>query len=283
MLVNLTSLTKNNIDEICYFSWFYHKRLKQLKLSTIVPIVVYKIIKKDNIKSISLKDLKDKINFRYKKYFQHEKLFPELNIDKKITLPKLNPSNQISINNISVLKVDNYNDLVYNSITKYIHTLKEKSDSKKFLIKVKSSKKNRYNNKEKNSQMINKIYNQLSNETLISKEKYYNPVTYELNKCQEQCKYFIYNGRIEENSNINKNISLKEDIEIPYEKKFNVYFKDKVSYDVLGLGLIKYIIDKNQIVILSYKLLNEIFKCNIYQVKKCIIFINLYINYVNNL
>ena len=112
----------------------------------------------------------------------------------------------------------------------------------------------------------------------------------ELNNCQEQCKFFIYNYKQNssdfklDSSFNNKIINLKEEEEtnISNENKFNDYFKNKICCDILGLGMIKYFIDKNKIIVLSYKILKEIFNCNISQVKKSIVYIKLYINNINN-
>ena len=79
MLKGLNSLPNDIMNEIIYLSHYYLKKLPNRKLTTIVPIITYKIIKKYNIKSVSLKDLKQNINFSYKTYFQNEKLFSEMN------------------------------------------------------------------------------------------------------------------------------------------------------------------------------------------------------------
>ena len=116
-------------------------------------------------------------------------------------------------------------------------------------------------------------------------------IIFELNKCQEQCKCFIYNDKrnssdIYNDETINGNIiNLKEENEkkLSDEKNFENYFKDKINSDILGLGMIKYFIDKNKIIILSYNIIKEIFNCNIHQVKKSILYINLYNKYINNI
>ena len=300
MLYGLTSLSQSNIDEICYLSWFYSQKLSHKKLSTIVQIIVYKIIKKYNIKSISLKDLKNKINFRYKTYLKNEKLFPELDNNKNINIStniNINSTNEIQnknshhknnivCNNIYCIKIpnkSNYSDSVYNFITKFIKTLKEKSQSNK--IKLRGKKEN------KNNIIIEKIYEKFKTEEKNIKELYCNPIFFELNKCQKQCKCFIYNNKRTSSDNNNEKalngdiIDLKEEKEkiLSDENIFGDYFKDKINSDILGLGMIKYFIDKNKIIILSYKIIKEIFNFSIHQIKKSISYINLYNNYINNL
>ena len=55
MIKGLNSLPNDIINEIVYYSWYYFKKLSNKKLSTIVPIITYKIIKKYDIKNVSLK------------------------------------------------------------------------------------------------------------------------------------------------------------------------------------------------------------------------------------
>jgi len=310
MLYGLNALSQNNIDEICYLSWFYSQKLSHKKLSTIVQIIVYKIIKKYDIKSISLKDLKNKINFRYKTYLKNEKLFPELNNQKNINISvniktnsntntneninkdmlnkKSHNKNIIISNNIYCIKHpnnSNYSDSVYNSIKKYIKTLKEKSQIQSNKIKLKNKKGN------KNDMSIETIFEKFKTDEKNIKELYCNPVIFELNKCQEQCKCFIYNNKRTSSDNnngetINGNIiNLKEENEkiLSDENIFENYFKDKINSDILGIGMIKYFIDTNKIIILSYKIIKELLNCNIHQVKKSIVYINLYNKYINNI
>ena len=310
MLYGLNSLSQSNIDEICYLSWFYSQKLSHKKLSTIVQIIVYKIIKKYDIKSISLKDLKNKINFRYKTYLKNEKLFPELNNQKNINISvniktnsntntneninkdmlnkKSHNKNIIISNNIYCIKHpnnSNYSHSVYNSIKKYIKTLKEKSQIQSNKIKLKNKKGN------KNDMSIETIFEKFKTDEKNIKELYCNPVIFELNKCQEQCKCFIYNNKRTSSDNnngetINGNIiNLKEENEkiLSDENIFENYFKDKINSDILGIGMIKYFIDTNKIIILSYKIIKELLNCNIHQVKKSIVYINLYNKYINNI
>jgi len=301
MLYGLNSLSQSNIDEICYLSWYYSQKLSHKKLSTIVQIIVYKIIKKYNIKSISLKDLKSKLNFRYKTYLKNEKLFPELdsykniststnttNTNKDILNKKSHHKNYIISNNIYCIKIPstpNYSESVYNSTKKYIKTLKEKSQSQSNKIKLKGKKGN------KNNMIIEKIFEKFKSDENNTKELYCSPIIFELNKCQEQCKCFIYNNKRTSSDNYNDEtingniINLKEENEkiLSDENIFEDYFKDKINSDILGLGMIKYFIDKNKIIILSYNIIKEIFNCNIHQVKKSIIEINLYNKYINNI
>ena len=304
MLYGLTSLSQSNIDEICYLSWFYSQKLSHKKLSTIVQIIVYKIIKKYNIKSITLKDLKSKINFRYKTYLKNEKLFPELdnhNNNMQISINTINTNakkdilnknshhkNNIINNNIYYIKIPNnpnYSDSVYNSTKKYIKILKEKSQRQPNKIKLKGKKGN------KNNMIIEKIFEKFKTDENNLNELYFNPVIFELNKCQEQCKCFIYNNKRTSSDNnndeiINGNtINLKEENEkiLSDENIFEDYFKDKINCEILGLGMIKYFIDNNKIIILSYNIIKEIFNCNIHQVKKSIDYINLYNKEINNI
>ena len=301
-LINLNNLPDYYIDEICNLSWFYSKKLSHKKLDTILPIIVYKIIKKDNINYISLKDLKEKINFRYKTYFQNEKLFNELNEN----IIKNKKKRSLSELRTYITKEQKYSEIVYNSIIKYITKIKEKSQTHINIIKIKGKKritkkskdrsKNNTNNENNNNQIIEKLFSKLSEEENKTNELFYSPLNIELNNCQEQCKDFIYNNNksLFANNYIkpihNEIITLNEeeeeqgqDIEKLFdENKFNDYFKNKISSDILGLGMIKYFIDKNKIIILSYRILKEIFNCNIYQVKKSILYIKLYINNINN-
>ena len=304
-LIGLKSLPIIYFDEICYLSLFYSKKLTHKKLSTIVPIIVYKIITKYNIKTISLKDLKKELNFSYKKYFKNEKLFTELNINVNINKNSLK-------NNINNIKTQNYSELVYNSVMRYIQIIKEKSQSSLNIIKIRKKKKmtqinkdifkfNKFNeingNKDSNNnnKIIENIYTKLSKEENDIEKLYCSPFIYELNNCQEQCKLFIYNnnGTSLDNNSIDKSInnnnkkiiSLKEEdeTELSDENKFNDFFKNKINNEILGLGMIKYFIDENNVIILSYNLMKDIFNCNICQVKKAIIYIKLYINYINNI
>jgi hypothetical protein len=302
LLNKLTPLPKMYIDEICNLSWFYSKKLTNKKLSTIVPIIIYKIKTKYNIKTITLKDLKKKLKFSSKKYFKNEKLFTELNTNVNIEKDYLNKM----ANN---LMTSNYSELVYNSVKNYIKKLKEKSQTSLNIIKIKGKKKMsqinkdifKFNNghrneKDDNNKIIEKLYTKLSEEENNIEKLFYSPFIYELNNCQEQCKLFIYNNnptsldnksidKSINNNNIKKIINLKEEeeTELSDENKFNDFFKNKINGDILGLGMIKYFIDENDVITLSYKMLKEIFECNICQVKKAILYIRLYINYLNNI
>ena len=108
-LINLNNLPDYYVNEICSLSWFYSKKLSHKKLDTILPIIVYKVIKKNNINYISLKDLKEKINFRYKTYFQNEKLFNELN-ENIIKNKKKRSSSKLGT---YFIKEQQYSELVY--------------------------------------------------------------------------------------------------------------------------------------------------------------------------
>ncbi len=139
--------------------------------------------------------------------------------------------------------------------------------------------------------IIEKIFEKFKSDENNTKELYCSPIIFELNKCQEQCKCFIYNNKRTSSDNYNDEtingniINLKEENEkiLSDENIFEDYFKDKINSDILGLGMIKYFIDKNKIIILSYNIIKEIFNCNIHQVKKSIIEINLYNKYINNI
>ena len=294
MLINLPQLSNSNINEICNLSWHYSQKLSHKKLSTIVPIIVYKIITKYQIKNISLKDLKNKINFRIKTYFQNEKLFSELN--ESINNQKKFRSNIVTYN----IKTQKYSDLVYNNIISYINKIKEKSQTQHNIIKIKHTKNDAKKVKEKNrnntnNKIIQKIFVKLSSKEKEIEEQYSTSFNLELNNCQEQCKTFIYNNpylSADDNKGIliDKNIINLNEEEEPEkgktpisEKKFINYFNNKICCDILGLGMIKYFIDKNEIILLSYRILKEIFNCNIIQVKKSIIFIQLYINIIKNI
>ena len=310
ILSKLNGFHNSYIEEICYLSWYYLKKLSHKKLSTIVPIITYKIILKYNIKSITLKDLKNNINFKCKKYFKNEKLFTELNsvlnqkekiyeniYSTKSTENNLNNSHDKKIYNI---KTQKYSDLVYNSVKNSINKIKEKSQYDLNIIKMRGKKiiqKNGNNkigveNKNKDNVIIEKMIEQLSNEDKNINEMYCSPFNYELNNCLEQCMIFIYNKKqiSSDDNNItqlnNKVINIKEEEKekiIFNEDKFNKYFENKICSDILGLGLIKYFIDKNKILILSFNSLKKIFNCNIYQVKKSIFLIKLYNKYISNI
>ena len=143
--------------------------------------------------------------------------------------------------------------------------------------------------------IIQKIFVKLSSKEKEIEEQYSTSFNLELNNCQEQCKTFIYNNpylSADDNKGIliDKNIINLNEEEEPEkgktpisEKKFINYFNNKICCDILGLGMIKYFIDKNEIILLSYRILKEIFNCNIIQVKKSIIFIQLYINIIKNI
>ena len=65
------------------------------------------------------------------------------------------------------------------------------------------------------------------------------------------------------------------------ENNFNEYFENKIDNDNFGLALIKYFIDKNDNIGLSFNKMKEIFNCNICQIKKSILLIKEFINYIN--
>lgn len=100
------NLSKSLEDEVCHLCFlFTNKLLIRKKLTTIVPVILYKILKKYNNKTYSLKDLKQKINFKYKTYFKNEKLFPIF--DHNQILLKNNLKNAISNEQyINSLKID---------------------------------------------------------------------------------------------------------------------------------------------------------------------------------
>ena len=299
ILSKLNGLNNSDIEEICYFSWLYSKKLSHKKLQTIVPIIAYKIILKNNIKSITLKDLKEKINFKYKTYFKNEKLFEELNnsLNKNVQLNK----NTYKLNkNIYNIKTQKYSDLVYDSVKKSIIKIKEKSQYELNIIKIRGKKRIQKNGNKnidfeknnKNNIIIEQLIEQLSNKNKNINEMYCSPFNSELNNCQEECMLFIYNKNIISNNANNsdklnnKIINLREEEKennLLNEEKFNKYFENQICSEILGLGMIKYFIDKNKVIILSYNSLKKIFNCNIYQVKKSIFLIKLYIKYINNI
>jgi hypothetical protein len=199
MIKGLNSLPNDIINEIVYYSWYYFKKLSNKKLSTIVPIITYKIIKKYNIKSVSLKDLKQNINFSYKTYFQNEKLFSEMNsvIKNKENNFKFNNN----INNIIISKKQSFPELVLGSINKYIDLAKDKIQIQPNIIKFKSNKwqiDNNYDNdklnkKKSDYKLIESLFSKISKNENNAKELYSNPAILELNNCLMQCKSFIYN------------------------------------------------------------------------------------------
>ncbi len=109
-----------------------------------------------------------------------------------------------------------------------------------------------------------------------------------------QCKSLIYNNKQvcsekdelrSETNMTNQTINLIEENEkkLYDEKTFNKFFENKIDNDNLGLGLLKYFVDKNENISLSYKKMQKIFNCSIYQIKKSILYINEYINYINKI
>ena len=301
MLKGLNSLSIDIINEISFLSWYYLKKLPNKKLVTIVPIITYKIIKKYNIKNVTLKDLKEKLNFKYKTYLKNEKLFDELNLNlnQKKSNNSINFNN--NINNIIISKKQSFSELVLNSITKYIQLIKEKILFQPNMIKYKNYKpitnKGKIINDKSYYDTIESLFEKISSNENKTKELYTNPIIIELNNCLLQCKSFIYNNKqieiennnmveqMSETNNTNQTINLIEENEkrIYDENTFNKFFENKIDTDNLGLALIKYFIDKNEKITLSYKKMKEIFVCNIYLVKKSISFIKEFINYINKI
>jgi hypothetical protein len=300
MLKGLNSLPNDIINEIVYYSWYYFKKLSNKKLSTIVPIITYKIIKKYDIKSVSLKDLKQNLNFCYKTYFQNEKLFNELNSSAKNKENNFKFNN--NINNIIISKKQSFSELVLGSITKYIDLAKDKIQIQPNIIKFRNNKKrkdNNYDNEKLNKvksdyKIIESLFSKISKNENNAKELYSNPAILELNNCLMQCKSLIYNNKqvciekdelTSETNMTNQTINLIEDNDkkLYDENTFNKYFENKIDSDNLGLGLLKYFVDKNKNISLSYKKMQKLFNCSIYQIKKSILYINEYINYINKI
>ena len=300
MLKGLNSLPNDIISEIVYYSWYYFKKLSNKKLSTIVPIITYKIIKKYDIKSVSLKDLKQNLNFCYKTYFQNEKLFNELNFSAKNKENNFKFNN--NINNIIISKKQSFSELVLGSITKYIELAKEKIQIQPNIIKFRNNKKrkdNNYDNEKLNKvksdyKIIESLFSKISKNENNAKELYSNPAILELNNCLMQCKSLIYNNKqvciekdelTSETNMTNQTINLIEDNDkkLYDENTFNKYFENKIDSDNLGLSLLKYFVDKNENISLSYKKMQKLFNCSIYQIKKSILYINEYINYINKI
>ena len=296
MIKGLNSLPNDIINEIVYYSWYYFKKLSNKKLSTIVPIITYKIIKKYNIKSVSLKDLKQNLNFSYKTYFQNEKLFSEMNsvVKNKENNFKFNNN----INNIIISKKQSFPELVLGSINKYIDLAKDKIQIHPNIIKFQSNKRqkdnNKLNKKKSDYKLIESLFSKISKNENNTKELYSNPVILELNNCLMQCKSLIYNNKqvcsekdelMSETNMTNQTINLIEENEkkLYDENTFNKFFENKIDNDNLGLGLLKYFVDKNENISLSYKKMQKIFNCSIYQIKKSILYINEYINYINKI
>ena len=300
MLKGLNSLPNDIINEIVYYSWYYFKKLSNKKLSTIVPIITYKIIKKYDIKTVSLKDLKQNLNFCYKTYFQNEKLFNELNSSAK------NKENNFkfnhNINNIIISKKQTFSELVLGSITKYIDLAKDKIQIQPNIIKFRNNKKRKDNNYDTEKlnkvksdyKIIESLFSKISKNENNAKELYSNPAILELNNCLMQCKSLIYNNKqvciekdelTSETNMTNQTINLIEDNDkkLYDENTFNKYFENKIDSDNLGLGLLKYFVDKNENISLSYKKMQKLFNCSIYQIKKSILYIYEYINYINKI
>ena len=300
MLKGLNSLPNDIINEIVYYSWYYFKKLSNKKLSTIVPIITYKIIKKYDIKSVSLKDLKQNLNFCYKTYFQNEKLFNELNSSAKNKENNFKFNN--NINNIIISKKQTFSELVLSSITKYIDLAKNKIQIQPNIIKFRNNKKRKDNNYDTEKlnkvksdyKIIESLFSKISKNENNAKELYSNPAILELNNCLMQCKSLIYNNKqvclekdelTSETNMTNQTINLIEDNDkkLYDENTFNKYFENKIDSDNLGLGLLKYFVDKNENISLSYKKMQKLFNCSIYQIKKSILYINEYINYINKI
>ena len=288
------TLPRNIITQIIFQSYNYQMKYPRKRLTTIVPIVTYRILKKNNIKTVSLKDLKTKLNFKRKTYFKNEKLFrePSPDVEHKILNLKYISQNTININH----KKQNYSELVLCSLTKYIKKIKDKIQLNINVIKPKknkisNSKELSHNQKISNNQTIITIYNKISENEKSIKELYYNPVTAELDNCLKQCKSFIYNFNNKEESTSDTNITyptinIREDDggKIHDENSFNNFFESKIDNDNLALGLLKYFIDENNVISLSYQKLKEILNCNIYRIKKSILYIKQYFNnYINNI
>ena len=291
MLNGLNELSKNILDEIVYLSWYYYKKLSNKRLTTIVPIITYKILQKYDIQTVSLKDLKTKINFSYKKYFKNEKLFGELNSVVRLKMSSKNYKYNNNINNIIYSIKQPYSELVFNSFSKYINLLKDKSQKPVSTVKINKKKLSR----NKNNKLIESLYTKISKDENDINELYTNPTIIELNKCLDECKSLIYNAKkictdnnkdelMSETNATNQTINLKEENEkIYWENTFNNFFQNKIDKDILALGLVKYLIDKSEIISLSYKKMNDIFNCSIYKIKKAILYITDYFNYINKI
>lgn len=291
MLNGLNELSKNILDEIVYLSWYYYKKLSNKRLTTIVPIITYKILQKYDIQTVSLKDLKTKINFSYKKYFKNEKLFGELNSVVRLKMSSKNYKYNNNINNIIYSIKQPYSELVFNSFSKYINLLKDKSQKPVNTVKINKKKLSR----NKNNKLIESLYTKISKDENDINELYTNPTIIELNKCLDECKSLIYNAKkictdnnkdelMSETNATNQTINLKEENEkIYWENTFNNFFQNKIDKDTLALGLVKYLIDKSEIISLSYKKMNDIFNCSIYKIKKAILYITDYFNYINKI
>ena len=291
MLNGLNELSKNILDEIVYLSWYYYKKLSNKRLTTIVPIITYKILQKYDIQTVSLKDLKTKINFSYKKYFKNEKLFGELNSVVRLKMSSKNYKYNNNINNIIYSIKQPYSELVFNSFTKYIKLLKDKSQKPLNTVKINKKKLSR----NKNNKLIESLYTKISKDENDINELYTNPTIIELNKCLDECRSLIYNAKkictdnnkdelMSETNATNQTINLKEEnAKIYGENTFNNFFQNKIDKDTLALGLVKYLIDKSEIISLSYKKMNDIFNCSIYKIKKAILYIIDYFNYINKI
>ena len=291
MLNGLNELSKNILDEIVYLSWYYYKKLSNKRLTTIVPIITYKILQKYDIQTVSLKDLKTKINFSYKKYFKNEKLFGELNSVVRLKMSSKNYKYNNNINNIIYSIKQPYSELVFNSFNKYINLLKDKSQKPVNTVKINKKKLSR----NKNNKLIESLYTKISKDENDINELYTNPTIIELNKCLDECKSLIYKAKkictdnnkdelMSETNATNQTINLREEnAKIYGENTFNNFFQNKIDKDILALGLVKYLIDKSEIISLSYKKMNDIFNCSIYKIKKAILYITDYFNYINKI
>lgn len=260
------SLQKSLIDEICTLTWFYSKKLHK-QLSTLVPIILYKLIKKYNISNITLKDLKQKLNFKYRNYFKNEKFFPEMEQYKNTLLLKKDLGHSISS--------EKFITDVKNFIIKCISTLKKNYEEKKLSGGIRQLQEKRWGGNdllergiddfnglnfkegiscnEREFRLIIKMSEKLLINEKIVEKIYIDPVILELDYCQEQCLKFInenmHNSKddIKEKNKINKGIyevknetkeineGIKEVKEIKEKNKLNDLNENGTYVNVINL------------------------------------------------
>ena len=267
-ILNGLEISKNIFEQLLNYSLFYSKKINK-KLTTIVPIILYKLLKRNNIQSISLKDLKEKINFRYKNYLKNEKLFPEIDINRN----KFN----LELKN-SLSKNENYCQKIYKNVVNNIKKIQNYYKINPNIIKIQKHKtlfdcKNNYNS---NHSIIEKMTEKLMENDID--QMYSDPVINELNCCKKNCYNLIY-GEKSDYDNEDMEAILMDIIKNKENNNFTEFFKEKIDNDIiLSIAMIKYFLDFNKVIKITNQNLNEIFKCKLTKTKKYVSIIKLYLN-----
>lgn len=359
-LLRELNLSKSLEEEICHLSYHYSISLnKRKKLSTIVPIILYKLLKKYNNKNYTLKDLKQKINFKYKTYFRNEKLFQifdQNQITLKHNLEKENTNEQYigkvknELNKCFLLLKSTYhqqnekygcNCFGYRENgNKRISLLKHKTkrESKKSKNKIFNDSNdfgnlnciNTKNYSERELHLIIKMSDQLIINEKIVEKIYIEPVILELENCQELCIQFINDNSKNINISLNEykgnnetslikyldinevntsqstcystsislcaNLSLnniknmeninEKEIIVEHNKEetnyFAEFFKEQIDCYSLAISLIKFFVNNNEKLRITYKTMEQCFNIQRIKIKKGINLIKSYISNKNN-